>query len=146
MAEDAIIAMPDIPVTYVAGAMDRPIPQQAPAALEKLEAKLPSLKGRRFYGVVVRNEYRVCVVIAKDDNLGALPHPRWTIPGGRYRAQEHRSLGRAPTLDRPDDSRDVWPRRFGLVPTLHRILSQPTRVAAHGAPWAEWAMLGTATR
>jgi hypothetical protein len=51
---------------------------------KKLEAKLSSLKGRKFYGVVLGDEYRACVAIDPNDDPLSLPHPTWTLPGGRY--------------------------------------------------------------
>jgi hypothetical protein len=83
---------------YVAGARDRPIAEQAPAAFDQLEAKLTTLKGRHFYGVVVGTEYRACVAIGPEDDPARLPHPRWVIPGGKYvrrklaNWEEHRHL------------------------------------------------------
>jgi hypothetical protein len=84
MADDTIVTSPDIDVMYVAGAVGRPIAEQAPEAFRQLEAKLTSLQGRRFYGVVIGDEYRACVAIHPDDDAGALSLARWTIPGGRY--------------------------------------------------------------
>jgi hypothetical protein len=85
MDSDTVVTIPDIPVMYVAGEAGRPIPEQAQAAFPALEAKLPTLKNRRFYGVGVGEQYRACVAIDDErDDPDALPHPRWTIPGGRY--------------------------------------------------------------
>jgi hypothetical protein len=81
MADDVVV-LEDIPVLYVAGQKGRPIPEQAPPAFEALEAQLPTLMARRFYGAVLDGEYRACV--AADDTLAALALPRWTPPGGRY--------------------------------------------------------------
>jgi hypothetical protein len=84
VAEDTVVTLPDIPVMYVAGEAGRPIAEQAPRAFRALEAKLRSLKGRKFYGVVLGNEYRACVVIDAGDDPASLPHPTWTLPGGKY--------------------------------------------------------------
>lgn len=84
MDHDSIVTIPDIAVMYVAGAAGRPIPEQAQAAFPALEARLPTLKNRKFYGVGVGDEYRACVAIDERDDPAALPHRRWTIPGGRY--------------------------------------------------------------
>jgi hypothetical protein len=84
MPSHTIVTMQSIPVMYVAGERGRPVPEQAPRAYERLEAKLPSLRGRRFYGALVEGEYRACVAIAAEDDPAALPHPTWTLPGGRY--------------------------------------------------------------
>lgn len=50
-------------------------------AWDKLEAPLPSLKGRKFYGTYLNGEYRACVALDDDDpaTLGLD-----TIPGGTY--------------------------------------------------------------
>jgi hypothetical protein len=84
MDRDTIVTIPDIDVMYVAGEAGRPIPEQAQAAFPALEAGLPTLKSRKFYGVGVGDGYRACVAIDERDDPAALPHPRWTIPGGRY--------------------------------------------------------------
>jgi len=108
---DTIVTIPDIAVMYVAGDAGRPVPEQAQAAFPALEATLPTLKSRKFYGVGVGAEYRACVAIDERDDLQALPHARWTIPGGRYArrriADRERNTDRIkPTFDalraRPD--------------------------------------------
>ncbi len=53
-------------------------------AWDKLEAPLPGLKGRRFYGTYLNGKYRACVAIRDDDNPAALGLDTWTIPGGTY--------------------------------------------------------------
>jgi hypothetical protein len=53
-------------------------------AWEKLEAPLPSLKGRKFYGTYLSGEYRACVAMRDDDDPAALGLDTWTIPGGTY--------------------------------------------------------------
>ncbi|MBW1709055.1 MAG: hypothetical protein JRJ73_04120 [Deltaproteobacteria bacterium] len=63
MPRDTFVTIDDIPVMYVAGEKGRPIPEQAPEAFRELEAKLPSLKGRKFYGVEFAGEYRACAAI-----------------------------------------------------------------------------------
>ena len=84
MAADTIVTAEDVPVMYVAGQRGRPIAEQAPEVFKTLEATLSSLKGRKFYGVVVGDEYRACVVIDPKADASSLPHPTWSIPGGRY--------------------------------------------------------------
>jgi hypothetical protein len=79
-----IVTTQGIAVMYVAGERGTPIAEQAPGAFQRLEEKLTSLKGRKFYGVVVDGEYRACVAIAPGDEPGSLPHPTWTLPGGKY--------------------------------------------------------------
>jgi hypothetical protein len=84
MATDTLVTLPDIAVMYVAGEAGKPIAEQAPAAFRQLEAPLASLKGRRFYGAVLRGEYRACIALEPGEDAAPLPHPVWTIPGGRY--------------------------------------------------------------
>jgi len=84
MANNTIVVLQDVPVMYVSGGRGRPIAEQAPDAFQRLEAKLASLKGRKFYGLVVGGEYRACIAIAGDEDAATLPHPTWTVPGGRY--------------------------------------------------------------
>jgi hypothetical protein len=52
----------------------------------KLESRLPSLKGRKFYGTyyVANNTYRACVAITNETEPDAANLPTWTIPGGKY--------------------------------------------------------------
>ncbi len=96
MPRDTVVDSPSIEVMYVAGDRREPIPIQAPKVMSQLEASLPSIRGRKFYGVVHDGEYRACVAIrpeidttdeTTDDTTGdttSLPHPRFTVPGGRY--------------------------------------------------------------
>ena len=84
MPNDTVVSLPDIPVMFVAGERGRPIPEQAPGAFRKLEATLPSLKHRKFYGAAVGDEYRACVAVDPGEEPSSLPHPAWTIPGGKY--------------------------------------------------------------
>lgn len=52
----------------------------------ELEAKLGSLRGRRFYGSVGADagEYRVCAELRPDDDADALGLETGALPGGRY--------------------------------------------------------------
>jgi hypothetical protein len=116
MDRDTIVTIPDIAVMYVAGEAGRPIAEQAQAAFPALEAKLPTLKNRQFYGVGVGAEYRACVAIDDRDDPLALPHPRWTIPGGRYArrrvADWERNTARIkPTFDALRERADFDPSR-----------------------------------
>jgi hypothetical protein len=84
MPTDAVVTLQATTVMYVAGEKGRPITEQAPLAMAALEAKLPSFKGRKFYGVALGDEYRTCATIVAADDANALPHPTWTLPGGRH--------------------------------------------------------------
>lgn len=83
MAAPARVARPDVPVMYVesatgfAGAAD---------AFDRLEAKLPGLTGRKFYGTwePPAGPYRACVAIEPGDDATALGLATWIIPGGTY--------------------------------------------------------------
>ena len=59
-------------------------PQGAGEAFDKLEARLPSLKGRKFYGTLLNGEYRACVALEAQDAPAAMGLETWTIPGGAY--------------------------------------------------------------
>jgi hypothetical protein len=78
------VNFPDTLVMYVAGDPAKPIPEQAKQAFAALEAGFTSLKGRKFFGVIIGNEYRACSSITDTDKTSGLPHPTWTIPGGKY--------------------------------------------------------------
>jgi hypothetical protein len=84
MPIDTIVDSPPIPVMYVAGDRSRPIGEQAPLAVDELETSLSSLRGRKFYGVVVDGEYRACARVSSDEDINNLKYPSFTIPGGRY--------------------------------------------------------------
>jgi len=59
-------------------------PADAQQAFDKLESKLKSLKGRRFYGTYHAGEYRACVALLPDDKPDALGLETYIIPGGKY--------------------------------------------------------------
>jgi hypothetical protein len=58
----------------------------AKAAFDLLESKLPSLRGRRFYGTYNpwTEEYRACVVKIQGEDASRMGLEEWTIPGGAY--------------------------------------------------------------
>jgi hypothetical protein len=60
VASESVVVIQDIPVMFVSGDRAKSISEQAPAAFDKLEAKLETLKGRSFYGVIVDGEYLAC--------------------------------------------------------------------------------------
>ena len=63
-------------------------------AWSTLESKLPSLKGRKFYGAYHDEVYRACVAIIGEKEAETFGLPTWTIPGGRYvreRVADYRS-------------------------------------------------------
>jgi hypothetical protein len=79
---DRIAELPAIDVICETGEKGRPISEQAPAAFDRLEARLSSLKGKKFYGAVIDGQYRACAAI--DEDTAGIDLPRWVIPGGRY--------------------------------------------------------------
>ena len=106
---DRIAELTAIEVIYENGEKGRPISEQAPAAFDRLEARLSSLKGKKFYGAVIDGQYRACAAI--DEGAAGIDLPRWVIPGGRYLIrtiadwEQHRdSIGTtiAALLDRDD--------------------------------------------
>jgi len=56
----------------------------AAEAFDRLEARLSSLKGRKFYGTLLNGEYRACVELEPQDSPAAMGLETWTIPGGAY--------------------------------------------------------------
>ena len=81
---DTLVESFSIEAMYVAGDPSEPIPVQAPKVFQELEASLPTLRGRKFYGLVEDGEYRACVELSADHDASTLPFPTLTIPGGRY--------------------------------------------------------------
>jgi hypothetical protein len=59
-------------------------PQSAAETFDRLEARLPSLKGRKFYGTMLNGEYRACVALEPEDSPDTMGLETWTIPGGAY--------------------------------------------------------------
>src|SRR5438093_13590346 len=59
-------------------------PSGARAAFDGLESKLPSLRGRKFYGTYHEGEYRACGAMNEGDSPHAMKLIRWVIPGGRH--------------------------------------------------------------
>ncbi len=84
MPIDTIVDSPPVLVMYVAGDRSMPISEQAPIAVERLESSLTSLRGKKFYGVVVDGEYRACVRVSSDEEIDHRTYLSFTIPGGRY--------------------------------------------------------------
>lgn len=61
-------------------------PVAGPRAFERLEATLPSLRGRKFYGVFdpITGEYRACVATEEGDDPAVPGRSSAVIPGGTY--------------------------------------------------------------
>jgi len=79
MSTDSIIELAPVPVLYVPGEKGQPVFEQAPAAFDRLEAQLSSLKGRRFYGTAVDGEYRACVAQEPGDEGLAIARGHYRV-------------------------------------------------------------------
>ncbi len=53
-------------------------------AFQELEACLPSMKGRKFYGTYYGGVYKACVAIREGDDPAMLGLDTDIIPGGKY--------------------------------------------------------------
>lgn len=73
----------EIPMMYIVAEGG---PAGAREAFTKLEGKLPSLRGRKFYGTynVATGEYRACVAREPDDDPQRLGLATGVIQGGLY--------------------------------------------------------------
>jgi hypothetical protein len=82
---DTIVDRPAVEVLRVRADMKGKGPK---AAFDVLESKLPTLKGRRFFGTFRMlddgEEYYACVDRVPTDDPAALGLEVGTIPGGRY--------------------------------------------------------------
>ena len=80
----ATVEREDAPVLYTSRRDS--LPRAAQEAFAELEAKLGTLRGRRFYGVfdAAADEYRACVESKPEDDAATLGLSEGTIPGGRY--------------------------------------------------------------
>ena len=76
------VQLDDIDVLYVPSAAGV---AGAAAAMACVEAALPTLRGRRFYGVCYdpEDDFRACVAIGPGDDVAPGLH-RGVIPGGHY--------------------------------------------------------------
>ena len=90
---------------------------------DKLEAKLPSLKKRKFYGVLdgtpEHGTYRACVGILDGDNPTALGLETWTIPGGKYARAKIADWEK--NLDKIGPAFDELLKQYTLDPTRPTI-------------------------
>jgi hypothetical protein len=78
-----LVVRPEVPVMYVESAAGL---AGAAEAFRQLEARLPGLKRRKFYGTFQPPDgpYRACVAREPDDDPPAMGLATWTIPGGKY--------------------------------------------------------------
>ena len=63
-------------------------PEGISEAFCMLESKLPSLRGRKFYGILLSKpegiEYGACMVPLNENEITTLNLEPYTIPGGKY--------------------------------------------------------------
>ena len=82
---DTYVELNEIPIMRVKADMKGKGPS---AAMDLLEAKLPTLKGRKFYGVFHETpdgeEYYACVARIDADDPGKMQLDTGVIPGGIY--------------------------------------------------------------
>jgi len=76
-----IVTLEDVKVMFLVAPSG---PRGAGESFDGLEARLPSLKGRKFYGTMLNGEYRACVALEAQDAPAAMGLETWTIPGGVY--------------------------------------------------------------
>ena len=110
----------DLPELRLLAVKVETFPEGAPAAFQRVESALPSLRGRKLYGVVYNTseglQYYAGVAAADEDESERLGLPVLTVPAGPYaRAnlmhwEEHRDdIG--PTVDHMIESVDYDPSR-----------------------------------
>ncbi len=83
--ENSYVELQEIPVLRVKADMKGKGPS---AAFDLLESRLPSLKGRKFYGIFQfksdGEEYYACVARVDSDDPGKMQLETGAIPGGWY--------------------------------------------------------------
>ncbi len=86
---DAVIELQEIPVMRVKADMNRGGPAEAMCLLE---SKLPTLKGRKFYGIFRVNpegeEYYACVARIQSDEPEKMQLDTGVISGGKYASRK----------------------------------------------------------
>lgn len=92
----------DVPVLFVESPNG---PAGSGEAFQRLESRLSSLKGRKFYATYqyATGQYRACVALEATDDVAQIGLDIWTIPGGRYAQRK---------LDDWTDHADEIPRIF----------------------------------
>ena len=53
-------------------------------AMQELERRLRSLRGRKFYGTYLNGQYRACVALKDGDDPATFGLKTWIIPGGEF--------------------------------------------------------------
>jgi hypothetical protein len=82
-----VTVLHEIPVMFVESPNG---PAGSEEAFNKLESRLSTLKGRKFYATYQYStgQYRACVAIDNLDEAQALGFEAWSIPGGKYVRQK----------------------------------------------------------
>ena len=85
-------------------------PKGAGEAFKKLESRLPSLKGRKFYGTLhyPNGSYRACLALEAEDDPDLLGLETWITPGGKYAREKIEN----------------WSEHLGEIPQVFSALSQ----------------------
>lgn len=93
----------DLPDIQLAVSRADEFPGGIKAAWDRLESKLPSLKGRRFYGLTVcegsQLAYFAGVMPVSDEEVASLGFPTTTLKGGKY--------ARVKVLDWPNHTEEI---------------------------------------
>jgi hypothetical protein len=78
-----LIERDETPVLFLRAVDD---PEAIRLVWERLEARIGSLKGRKFFGAfdAASGEYRACMEVREQDDRAALGLESATLPGGRY--------------------------------------------------------------
>ena len=76
-----VVVIKEIRVMYVVAENG---PEGAKKAFDKLEKHLTTLKGRKFYGTFLNEEYMACVELEEQDSPSEKEVSTGIIPGGRY--------------------------------------------------------------
>ncbi len=107
--ENSYVELHEIPVLRVKADIKGKGPS---AAYELLESRLPSLKGRKFYGTFQfkpdGEEYYVCVARVDSDDPGKMQLETGVIPGGWY--------ARSRLMD--------WEKNLSKLPSLFEEMAQ----------------------
>jgi hypothetical protein len=110
MVMDSVVELPELAVLRVHADMDG---LGTAGAFEQLEAALPTLKGRRFYGTMLISSegptYYACVERIDGDTAPTPPLEAGTIPGGMYARRKV----------------DGWENRLADLPRIvHEMIAQ----------------------
>jgi hypothetical protein len=119
--QESYVELQDIPVMRVRADMERGGPAEA---MNLLESKLSTLRGRKFYGIFRETpkgeEYYACVAQVDADDPGRMQLETGVIPGGKFvrcKVQDWESVIRAGQL----------PKLFHELELAHPHEADPAR-------------------